>query len=121
MNGKWAAISNGDGPQQNRTYIAQVYSQDTIVPLHPNGGILFPNPITDGSPLTVQFNLEIEQNIRAELYNSSGQFVQNLAGRKLPVGPAELLIDMNGLAQGTYIVRLTGDDGFLRVEKIIKL
>ena len=47
--------------------------------------------------------------------------MQNLAGRKLPVGPAELLIDMNGLAQGTYIVRLTGDDGFLRVEKIIKL
>ncbi len=117
----WMSGFYGDGPQQNRTYIAQVYSQDTIVPLHPNGGILFPNPITDGSPLTVQFNLEIEQNIRAELYNSSGQFVQNLAGRKLPVGPAELLIDMNGLAQGTYIVRLTGDDGFLRVEKIIKL
>jgi len=28
---------------------------------------------------------------------------------------------MNGLSQGTYIVRLTGDDGFLRVEKVIKL
>ena len=117
----WMSGFYGDGPQQNRTYIAQVYSQDTLVPPHPNGGTLFPNPIADGNLLTVQFNLEIEQNIRAELYNSSGQFVQNLAGRKLPVGPAELLIDMNGLAQGTYIVRLTGDDGFLRVEKVIKL
>ena len=69
----------------------------------------------------MQFNLEREQNIRAELYTSTGQFVQNLAGRKLPAGPAELLIDMNGLSQGTYLVRLTGDDGFLRVEKVIKL
>ena len=117
----WMSGFYGDGPQQNRTYIAQVYSQDTLVPPHPNGGTLFPNTIADGNLLTVQFNLEIEQNIRAELYNSSGQFVQNLAGRRLPVGPAELLIDMNGLAQGTYIVRLTGDDGFLRVEKVIKL
>ena len=69
----------------------------------------------------MQFNLEREQNIRAELCTSTGQFVQNLAGRKLPAGPAELLIDMNGLSQGTYVVRLTGDDGFLRVEKVIKL
>ena len=117
----WMSGFYGDGPQQNRTYIAQVYSQDTIVPLHPNGGALFPNPIADGNVLTVQFNLEREQNIRAELYTSTGQFVQNLAGRKLPAGPAELLIDMNGLSQGTYVVRLTGDDGFLRVEKLIKL
>ena len=36
-------------------------------------------------------------------------------------GPAELLIDMNGLAQGTYVVRLTGDQGFSKVEKIAAL
>ena len=116
----WMSGFYGDGPQQNRTYIAQVFSQDTLVTLHPNGGLLYPNPIVDGRLLTVQFNLETEQTIRAELYNSKGQFVQHLTGRKLPVGPAELLIDMNGLAQGAYIVRLTGDSGFTKVEKVVK-
>jgi hypothetical protein len=111
----------GDGPQQNRTYIAQVFGQDTLVPPHPDGGVAYPNPIVEGLLLTVQFNLEVQQQVKAQLFNTNGQFVQDLTGRLLPEGPAELLIDMNGLAQGTYVVRLTGDQGFSKVEKIVKL
>jgi hypothetical protein len=117
----WMSGFYGDGPQQNRTYIAQVFGQDTLVPLYPDGGVTYPNPIVEGKLLTVQFNLEQEQNIQAQLFNSSGQFIQNLASRSLPTGPAELLIDMNGLSQGTYIVRISGDGGFSKIEKIIKL
>ena len=117
----WMAGFYGDGPQQNRTYIAQVFGQDTLVPLHPDGGVAYPNPIVEGLLLTVQFNLEVQQLVKAQLFNTNGQFVQDLTGRLLPEGPAELLIDMNGLAQGTYVVRLTGDQGFSKVEKIVKL
>jgi hypothetical protein len=117
----WMAGFYGDGPQQNRTYIAQVFGQDTLVPPHPDGGVAYPNPIVEGLLLTVQFNLEVQQQVKAQLFNTNGQFVQDLTGRLLPEGPAELLIDMNGLAQGTYVVRLTGDQGFSKVEKIVKL
>ncbi len=117
----WIAGFYGDGPQQNRTYIAQVFGQDTLAPLYPDGGVAFPNPIVEGLLLTVQFNLEVQQLVRAQLFNTNGQFVQDLTGRLLPEGPAELLIDMNGLTQGTYVVKLTGDQGFSKVEKIVKL
>ena len=117
----WMSGFYGDGPQQNRTYIAQVFGQDTLVPPHPDGGVAYPNPIVEGKLLTVQFNLEQEQNIQAQLFSANGQFIQNLTSRLLPSGPAEMLIDMNGLSQGTYVVRITGDGGFSKIEKIIKL
>ena len=117
----WMSGFYGDGPQQNRTYIAQVFGQDTLVPPHPDGGVAYPNPIVEGKILTVQFNLIQEQNIKAQLFGANGQFIQNLTSRLLPSGPAELLIDMNGLSQGTYVVRITGDGGFSKIEKIIKL
>ena len=41
----WMAGFYGDGPQHNRTYIAPVFGQDTLVPPHPDGGVAFPNPI----------------------------------------------------------------------------
>ena len=117
----WMSGFYGDGPQQNRTYIAQVMSSDTIVPLHPDGGRTYPNPVVEGTQVTIEFNLETEQLITAQLFNSTGQFIQDLAGRLLPAGPAELYVDMNGLAQGTYIIRIEGDGGFNRIEKLIKL
>ncbi len=117
----WMSGFYGDGPQQNRTYIAQVFGQDTLVPPHPDGGVSYPNPIVEGKLLTVQFNLEQDQNIQAQLFSANGQFIQNLTSRLLPTGPAELLIDMNGLSQGTYVVHITGDGGFSKIEKIIKL
>ena len=117
----WMAGFYGDGPQQNRTYIAQVFGQDTLVPLYPNGGVAFPNPITDASVLTVQFNLTEEQEVRATLHSLDGKLVQNLAGRRLPQGPAEMIIDVLGLSKGAYLVRLTGDQGFSKVERIVKI
>lgn len=117
----WMSGFYGDGPQQNRTYIAQVFSTDTIVPLYPNGGAAFPNPVQEGQLLTITFNLTSDQTIRAQLFSTDGALVQDLTARTLPEGPAELLLDLNGLAQGTYIIRLEGDGDFQRIEKVIKL
>lgn len=117
----WMAGFYGDGPQQNRTYIAQVFGNDTIVQLHPNGGRVYPNPSVDGNNVTVEFNLEKDQEVQAELFSENGQYVQNLASRPMPMGPAELYLDLTGLSQGMYIIRIQGSEGFLKVEKIMKL
>jgi len=117
----WMAGFYGDGPNQNRTFISQVFSTDTIVPLHPDGGRVFPNPVADATTVTVEFNLDIAQKIEARLFFENGQKVQDLAGRLLPAGPAELYLDMSTLAQGVYIVELIGDQGFRKVERIVKL
>ena len=117
----WMAGFYGDGPAQNRTWIAQVFGNDTIVPLHPDGGALFPNPVVDGVDVTVQFNLDTEQEVSADLFFENGQFIQQLSARTLPAGPAELYLDMTGLASGVYIIRVQGAQGILKMERIVKL
>ena len=117
----WMAGFYGDGPNQNRTFISQVFSNDTVVPLHPDGGRVFPNPVADNSIVTVEFNLEVEQNIEARLYYENGQLVQELAGRLLPSGPAELFLDMSTLSQGVYIIKIQGDAGFEKVARLVRL
>jgi len=117
----WMAGFYGDGPAQNRTWIAQVFGNDTIVPLHPDGGALFPNPVVDGVDVTVQFNLDTEQEVSADLFFENGQFIQQLSARTLPAGPAELYLDMTGRASGVYIIRVQGAQGILKMERIVKL
>jgi hypothetical protein len=117
----WMAGFYGDGPNQNRTFISQVFSTDTVVVLHPDGGRLFPNPVADQSTLTIEFNLESEQEVRAVLYFENGQHVQDLAGRLLPAGPAELYLDTSTLSGGTYLIQLFGNAGFTKTARFLKL
>ncbi len=117
----WMAGFYGDGPQQNRTFISQVFSTDTVVPLHANGGQLYPNPAYDQDMVTITFNLDQDQRIEARLFNVNGSLVQELTGRDLPAGPAELYLHLGTLAAGNYIVRLEGNAGFIKVERLVKL
>ena len=117
----WMAGFYGDGPQQNRTYIAQVFGNDTIVAPYPDGGRVYPNPSLEGNNVTVEFNLEDDQEVQAQLFFENGQYIQNLASRLMPKGPAEIYIDLTGLSQGTYIIRIQGSKGFNKVEKIVKI
>lgn len=117
----WMAGFYGDGPQQNRTYIAQVFGNDTIVAPHPDGGRVYPNPSLEGNNVTVEFNLEDGQEVQAQLFFENGQYIQNLASRLMPEGPAEIYVDLTGLSQGTYIIRIQGSKGFNKVEKIVKI
>jgi hypothetical protein len=117
----WMAGFYGDGPQQNRTFISQVFSTDTVVPLHANGGQLYPNPAYDQDLVTITFNLEQNQRVEARLYNVNGALIQELTGRDLPAGPAELYIHIGTLAAGNYIVRLEGNAGFSKTERLVKL
>ena len=117
----WMAGFYGDGPQQNRTFISQVFSTDTVVPLHANGGQLYPNPAYDQDMVTITFNLDQDQRVEARLYDINGALVQELTGRDLPAGPAELYVHLGTLAAGNYIFRLEGNAGFSKTERLVKL
>ena len=117
----WMAGFYGDGAQQNRTFISQVFSTDTLVTLHANDGQLYPNPAYDQDMVTITFNLDQDQRVEARLYNINGSLVQELTGRDLPAGPAELYIHLGTLAAGNYIVRLEGNAGFSKTERLVKL
>jgi hypothetical protein len=117
----WMSGYYGDGPNQNRTVIAQVFSNDTTIALHPDGGKVFPVPAIDVNWVYVQFNLEEEQTVQGYLYDSKGQLIQDLAGRLIPAGPAEIMIDINSLSSGTYVLQLRGNAGFEKTSKLIKL
>jgi len=117
----WMAGFYGDGAQQNRTFISQVFSTDTLVPPHANGGQLYPNPAYDQDMVTITFNLDQHQRVEARLYDISGALIQELTGRDLPAGPAELYIHLGTLAAGNYIVRLEGNAGFSKTERLVKL
>jgi len=117
----WMAGFYGDGAQQNRTFISQVFSTDTLVPPHANGGQLYPNPAYDQDMVTITFNLDQDQRVEARLYDISGALIQELTGRDLPAGPAELYIHLGTLAAGNYIVRLEGNEGFSKTERLVKL
>ena len=117
----WMAGFYGDGAQQNRTFISQVFSTDTLVPPHANGGQLYPNPAYDQDMVTITFNLDQDQRVEARLYDISGALIQELTGRDLPAGPAELYIHLGTLAPGNYIVRLEGNEGFSKTERLVKL
>jgi hypothetical protein len=71
--------------------------------------------------VTITFNLEQNQRVEARLYNVNGALIQELTGRDLPAGPAELYIHIGTLAAGNYIVRLEGNAGFSKTERLVKL
>ena len=116
----WLSGYYGDGPNQNRTVVAQVFGNDTTVTLHADGGKVYPVPAADGTMVHVEFNLDRDQFVQGHLYFSNGQYVQALAGKNIPAGPAEIMVDLASLAQGTYILKLVGDSGFDKVVKLVK-
>lgn len=115
----WMAGFYGDGGNQNRTYIAQIFSNDSIITPYAHTGKLFPNPAGSGF-VTIEFNVPEQQYIWGELYTIDGQLVQKLAEQQLPFGPAQLKLDVSTLSNGSYVVVLTGDYGFSYRQVLLK-
>ncbi len=116
----WMAGFYGDGGNQNRTFIAQVHSNDSTIVPYPHTGKLFPNPANYGF-VTVEFNVPEAQYVWGYLYNAStGELLQELVQKALPFGPAELKMDVSTLARGAYLVVLEGDYGLTFRQVFIK-
>ncbi len=76
----------------------------------------YPNPFTGKSTFSVY--LPEEQNLNVELFNALGQKVQSIYSGSLAKGIHDFIIDGNGLADGMYIFKVTGD-GFVESGKVV--
>lgn len=76
----------------------------------------YPNPFTHSTQFAV--NLEAEQNVHIELYNSIGELVSVIYSGKLPKGMTVFTIDGSKLTPGMYAYRII-TDGFVQSGKVI--
>lgn len=81
---------------------------------------VFPNPIVDGQPLTIKFNIEDFEDLEIKVYNYLGQIVDQTSIENQSY--TEMTLD---LATGMYIVRIKyvdylGEQVFLQKKILIK-
>lgn len=81
---------------------------------------VFPNPMTDNSPLNIKINTYQPMTVNAEIVNITGRIV----GQKtfdLNTGNNQLRLSLEHLPKGEYSVRFTNNGGWHPAQKIIKL
>lgn len=69
---------------------------------------LFPNPVSE--VLKVNFELAEASQVQVEIYNITGQRVQQLGAANYGVGVNQMDIDASQLANGIYILRMSSQD-----------
>jgi hypothetical protein len=69
-----------------------------------------PNPVTD--EFQIDYQLEKDASVRLEMLDLSGKLVQLMPPRKIPQhkGAHSIIWESDGLASGTYLIRLTIDE-----------
>ncbi len=105
----WIVGSFGNENKVNGTWIGKLKVTDKVnvefkLPVN-----VFPNPLISSTALG--FNLDKNENIKAELYDVSGQLVKQIFSGELPEGYNELYFESSLLAHGMYYVFIKGEDG----------
>jgi len=107
--GEIYAGTHGRGIWSTGTYLGVQESQDNLESKTFEADILvYPNPVADFG--TIAFNLEASSNVTVQVYNLSGQIVQEINKNELNKGENTISINTFELSKGTYIVKLTGDN-----------
>jgi|GEM_PF-4805146 len=75
---------------------------------------LYPNPATGN--VTIQLSHESEHELMLELINTLGQRVLQ---RNVPAGSRSMLIDLENLAPGVYVYRLTRQSAVLSQDRLV--
>ena len=92
----------------NVIQLEKVISQNTgINGIENNRFAVYPNPFVDNLYLDCQ--VDKEQNITIEIYNTSGKLIDKQV-QKLVVGNNKLLLSNAHFASGVYFLQITGDD-----------
>ena len=65
---------------------------------------VFPNPFNPETVVTIE--LQSEQRVRIEVYNTLGQRVQTLMDGQLTTGRHSVRMDGSGMASGVYLIRV---------------
>ncbi len=107
--GEIYAGTHGRGIWSTTTYLGVQEAQDNLESKMFEADILvYPNPVVDFG--TISFNLESSSNVTIQIFNLSGQIVQNINKINLNEGTNTLSINTSEFSRGTYIVRLTADN-----------
>ncbi len=128
-NGSYAIFSSGFGTSDILVYrfcgqVPQPLARESdgsiisgIIEQGSNTGFdIYPNPARE--TIRFEYDLQGHQKANLQLFNTSGQLM-----KELMLGQAFDFIRLNisDLEQGTYIARITTDDGFELSEKFIKV
>lgn len=78
----------------------------------------YPNPVSAGSSIVLQFENQKGGNYQVQLYNSIGQPV-SAALIDVAVGTSSAPLSLKGVSAGCYVLEIVGKDGLREVSKII--
>jgi hypothetical protein len=78
-----------------------------------------PNPVGNGGPALVQFQLEAAGRVQLLLRDANGRLCRALERFDLPAGPQQISLDLNGLPAGLFVLELHSATG-VHVQKVIK-
>ena len=106
--------------QVDKDGIGQYSNDITVLVELPDTALLnntYPNPFSQSA--TVEFAVAATQNVQLELFNILGQKVQTLYNGSLTENTmTKASINAGTLANGTYILRLTGDN-FVKTQSVV--
>lgn len=78
---------------------------------------VYPNPVNDFG--TIAFNLEQTSDVTVQIFNLTGQLVQEIKENNMFAGANNIAFTANELPKGTYIIRLNAGD-MVETSKFIK-
>ncbi|MBK7343976.1 MAG: T9SS type A sorting domain-containing protein [Saprospiraceae bacterium] len=79
---------------------------------------VIPNPVVAHQPLTVQFNVEQDLEVRIDLFDLSGKLVHTQSGLNLLPGSYPVVLLPASPAPGVYLLRLQNHQG-VHTERVI--
>lgn len=79
---------------------------------------VFPNPIKD--KLMVDMNLKSKTKLKMEVFSISGALIWNNMMTEYSIGDHSVLIPLDNLTSGSYMLKIIDDNGYLNLRKIIK-
>ena len=110
--------THGRGIWSSDAYLSLPGDQDNLAPnkFIPNINV-YPNPLSDVGNL--QFSIEENSDVYLQIFNLSGQLVDEVSQSNMTAGNNTLTFDTNSLPKGTYIIRLTAGS-MVETTKFIK-
>ena len=116
--GEIYAGTHGRGIWSSDAYLGVQESQDNLTNETFKANLtVYPNPVANEG--TISFNLDANSDVNVQIYNLSGQIVQEMREQDLIEGANTISINTMELAKGTYIVKLSSDN-FTKTTKFIK-
>ena len=80
---------------------------------------LWPNPAS--TSFAVEFSVPITQEIQMEIFDLQGRRVHFSPPQRVEKGKAAFLEMIDGISPGTYIIKITGDEGLSLATKLLKM